>query len=134
MSGLSAEPRQERAAAARVATGMHILVVDDEPELADLAGALLRAYGFRVSVVYRAADVLLALANDKSIGALFSDVVMPGMNGLELAAAVRQRHPQVRIVLTSGYASLDLLDKRRQPYPCAPKPYKIASLVGMLLH
>ncbi|MFQ5660367.1 MAG: GAF domain-containing protein [Gammaproteobacteria bacterium] len=102
-----------------------VLVVDDEPELVEIARAYLEALGYRVRVAGSAAEALEVLdAGAGAIDLLFSDVVMPGaMDGYELAKQVTQRWPVIKVLLTSGFTDravehnglsrlqLELLDK-----------------------
>lgn len=108
-----------------------VLVVDDECDLADVAQALLGCHGLEAAVAYCASDALRILAGDPDIDALFSDVMMPGMNGLQLADMVRSRHPSIRIVLTSGFTTPGLM-AGHQPYPYASKPYSIETVLRLL--
>lgn len=110
-----------------------VLVVDDERDVADLAGALLLAHGFAVTVAYSAVAALQVLEHDKGIDAVFSDVMMPGMTGLQLAGAVRKLRPRVRITLTSGYTPPDLLTERGALYHFTAKPYNIDTVIELLL-
>lgn len=123
---------QDEAAPAPRAEVRKVLVVDDERDLADLAEALLCSRGFDVQVAYSAADALRILESDHEMDALFSDVMMPGMNGLELATAVRALYPKVKVVLTSGYTLPALLDEHDRCYLYAAKPYKIETIVKLL--
>lgn len=109
-----------------------VLVVDDERDLADLAGALLASHGFEVRVAYSAAQALGLLGTEPDIDALFSDIMMPGMTGLQLAATVHGLYPNVRVVLTSGYTSLALLADAGRPCAYVAKPYRIDTVVGLL--
>ena len=109
-----------------------VLVVDDEEDLTMLAEALLRNEGLDVVVANSAMAALEILAQDQDIDALFSDVMMPGMNGLQLADAVREMYPSVKIVLTSGYTLPALLANRQTHYLFAPKPYRIDTVMKLL--
>lgn len=109
-----------------------VLVVDDERDLADLAQALLCHYGFEARVAYDATEALRILAGDPGIDAVFSDIMMPGMNGLQLAEAVRCLYPSVRIVLTSGFTSATLIEEHSRPYLYAAKPYRIETVLKLL--
>jgi two-component system OmpR family response regulator len=68
-----------------------VLVVDDERDLADITAALLNANGLDVLVAYSAKDALIMLQDHRDIDAVFSDVVMPGMTGFELAKFIDER-------------------------------------------
>jgi CheY-like chemotaxis protein len=122
----------ERGAAVQAARQGKILVVDDERDLADLACALLDAYGFEAIAAYSAQEALEMLERDGAIDVLFSDVMMPRMTGLELADVVRARHPHVAIVLTSGYTAPDLLAGHERGYRYLAKPYRAVELVWMV--
>lgn len=124
-------PRSDAAGASADAP-RKILVVDDERDLANLTEALLDSCGLAVLVAYSAEAALRALEADQDIDALFSDVMMPGMTGLQLANTVRERYPHVRIVLTSGYISPALLAGQEVVYPFVAKPYRVETLLHML--
>lgn len=109
-----------------------VLVVDDEEDLAHLAEMLLSSEGLDVVVAHSALDALAILERDKDIDAVFSDVMMPGMTGLQLADAVREMYPRVKIVLTSGYTLPALLADRQTSYLFAPKPYRIDTVMKLL--
>jgi CheY-like chemotaxis protein len=100
-----------------------VLVVDDEPELRELACTWLESLGYTVALADCAAQALDVLqARDFEV--LFTDVVMPGgMDGLELARQAQRKRPGLRVVLTSGYASrLQLVPEL--PGVLLPKPYR----------
>lgn len=109
-----------------------VLVVDDEPDIADLAVALLRAHAVDTAVAYSAHEALQILKADKEIDVVVSDVMMPGMTGLELADAVREMYPCIKIILVSGYTHASLLVGRERQYLFATKPYQITTILGML--
>lgn len=109
-----------------------VLVVDDEEDLAILAEALLSNQGLDVIVATSAMAALEILAQNRDIDAIFSDVMMPGMTGLQLADAVREMYPHVKIVLTSGYTLPALLADRKTHYLFAPKPYRIDTVMKLL--
>jgi len=111
---------------------LKVLVVDDEPELADVAGALMSAYGIANRIAYSAADALSALADDPAINAVFSDIMMPEATGIELAQAVKRLYPTVRIVLTSGYTAPELAITYEAFCLYTPKPYLIETVIDLL--
>jgi CheY-like chemotaxis protein len=109
-----------------------VLVVDDEADLADLAEALLSSRGLDVVVANSAMEALQLLAQDGDIDAVFSDVMMPGMNGLQLADAVSEFYPRVKIVLTSGYTVPAMLEDRQRRYLFTTKPYRLDTIMQLL--
>ena len=58
---------------------------------------------------------------------VFSDVVMPGMTGVELADKLKQRRPQLPIILTTGYSE-GLIAAGSQNFPVVRKPYRMETL------
>jgi len=109
-----------------------VLVVDDEHDLADVTGAMLSLHGLDVLVSYSAKEALQVLQAHDDIDALLSDVVMPEMTGVQLAEAVRELHPAVKIILTSGYALPELLANHDRPYLYTAKPYSIDTVLKLL--
>jgi two-component system OmpR family response regulator len=109
-----------------------VLVVDDEPDVAEMTSLLLSAYGMDVLTVHSAMEALALLAGDDQIDAVVSDIVMPGMSGLQLGDAIRAMHPQVKVVLISGYTLPSEFEGRERPYLFTTKPYKIETLLKLL--
>lgn len=109
-----------------------VLVVDDEGDLADLAAALLNSHGIGASVAYSATAALRILASDNDIDAVFSDIMMPEMTGLQLAIAVADLYPALKVILTSGYTRPALLAQHDQPYLYVAKPYRIETVLQLL--
>jgi PAS domain S-box-containing protein len=85
-------------------TAGKVLIVEDEPEVLDIATEIFDSLGYDVLTAADATAALEILKSSAPIDVLFSDVVMPrGMNGLELAKEARQLRPDIRILLASGY-------------------------------
>ena len=79
-----------------------ILIVDDEPDMCWALENILRPTGYAVTTATTGAEALELLAG-KPYAAAFVDVKLPDMDGLELAASIRQRSPHTAVVLISGY-------------------------------
>lgn len=107
-----------------------VLVVDDEHDLADLAQDLLLHSGFDVDVAYGAPEALQMLGSGRVFDAVFSDIMMPGMDGIALAEMINVLHPGIRVVLTSGYAGPSRMPHSHHPF--IPKPYRIAHVIALL--
>jgi CheY-like chemotaxis protein len=92
--------------AAPEASVNRILMVEDNVEVARTGADMLRDLGYAVDVVESGQAALDALADPaKKFDLVFSDIVMPGgMNGHELKAEARKRHPTLPFVLTTGYS------------------------------
>jgi two-component system cell cycle sensor histidine kinase/response regulator CckA len=82
----------------------NVLLVDDEPMVRGFLATTLRASRFTVVEASGGAEAIARLeAESGTIDAVLSDVVMPGVGGLELAATVHQRWPGIRVLLISAY-------------------------------
>jgi len=114
--------------------GPPVLLVEDEPPLLRLAARALRGAGFAVLTATSAEEALELLEGGAPAPcALVSDVVMPGMDGLGLAALLRARHPGLPVLLVSGYAEAALgRDLAAEGLRLLPKPYALADLVTEL--
>ena len=85
-------------------SNLTVLLVDDEPQVRTLVRRQLELFGAKVLEASEAAHALeISDAFEGEIHILVSDVVMPGMNGADLAKAMRLRRPGIRILLISGY-------------------------------
>ena len=94
------EPRQRRT---HVRQG-HVLLVEDDREVAALTREMLNSLGFSVIHVASAEAALGALANERTIDLVLSDIMMPGdISGLELAREIRVRRPALPVLLATGY-------------------------------
>jgi CheY-like chemotaxis protein len=80
-----------------------VLIVDDEPAMAELGKRALESGGYRVIVAYSGPEALTASAAEH-VQLLLTDLNMPGMSGRELAAAVRKAHAGLKILYLTGHA------------------------------
>ncbi len=125
---LPAQAREQNiAVAAKLATGT-VLLVEDNGEVADVAKAYLEELGYRVKRATSAQAGLDLLENETGVDMVFSDILMPGgTNGLELAATIRKKFPDIAVLLTTGYSS-SAQDAMRQGFEVLQKPYDLAAL------
>ena len=100
----------------RTLDGMTVLVVDDEPAVAKLVRTILLRDGYNVWVACNGEEAL-AFARDygASIDLLLTDVMMPGMSGTELAAALSQLCPGMSTIYMSGYMTELLAEEALRP-------------------
>jgi DNA-binding NtrC family response regulator len=110
----------------------HLLLVDDEADGAEFAAILLRSHGLRVTVVHSANEALKALESGMDVNYLLTDVIMPGVSGLQLADVIRDRYPTIKIIIMSGCVSSDALGEYRQAYLFTCKPYRIDTIIALL--
>jgi two-component system, NtrC family, sensor kinase len=81
-----------------------ILLVEDHPGVSNVATDYLEQYGCKVVQANSAEVAIDALSKRHDIDLVLSDIVMPGMSGLELGRLVRENHPDVPVILVSGYS------------------------------
>jgi CheY-like chemotaxis protein len=92
----------------------------------EVARANLCDLGYRVTSATNGRDALNHLRSALPIDLLFTDIVMPGMNGLQLTEEARRLRPGIKILLTSGYATDTLLSGKGRANDLPPilaKPY-----------
>jgi len=108
-----------------------ILVVEDSPAILELCVSLLRTLGYNVLEATRGDEALrIAKTQSGEIHMVLSDVVMPGMNGLEVAARLRAIRPDLKVLYMSGYRS-DAVTERLEHEPGSEfieKPFDLNSL------
>lgn len=85
-------------------SSIRILFVEDEDSVRAFGVRALKKKGFEVVACNSAENALEQLENDKDFGLLITDMVMPGINGAELASRVREQIPEIKIILASGYS------------------------------
>ncbi len=83
-----------------------ILFVDDHEVLARLSCEILQTHGYRAEYAYNASDALAKFESDK-FDMLVTDYRMEGMNGLELAKLIRQKAPDLPVVIVTGYPPVE---------------------------
>ena len=109
-----------------------VLLVEDDSEVAALAREMLGVIGFGVTHVSSANAALGALANERTIDAVFSDIMMPGgTSGVDLAREIRRRYPHLPIVLATGYAE-SAAGLQAEEFRVLLKPYSLEALSAAL--
>ncbi len=112
---------------------MCILLVDDNAQARHALARLLKRKGFMVTEAENASQALALAETDDAIDLLITDVIMPGaLNGAELADRLRERRPDLPILLTTGY-SADVLAERklsRGRYEMLGKPFRERELMA----
>jgi signal transduction histidine kinase/ActR/RegA family two-component response regulator len=83
--------------------GVSVLLVDDEPSLLSVTSKILSASGYTVFCAQNASEALRVLKQE-CINILISDVIMPECDGYELAKVVKEKYPDIKIQLISGFA------------------------------
>ena len=111
-----------------------VLVVDDQPDVLNVAIELFRSMGYDVLSANNGEDALEILQRTPDIDVLFSDVVMPGMSGIDLGRNARHLIPGIKVVLASGYtASVPTKgNSGAEDFKFIQKPYRMSEIVKML--
>jgi len=131
------EPAEQKSGDSRLANVLRgtetILLVEDDPQLRQLASSVLAHCGYRMLVAGTPREGLeIGKSNHKDIKLLITDVVMPGMNGRQLAEQILQVSPSMRVLYISGYTNnaivhYGVLDEGLW---FLPKPFSLSALVG----
>ena len=116
-----------------------VLIVDDEPAIAESLGEILRLAGYGVETATRGEEAI-SKAEQFSPEVLLSDVLMPAMNGFELALRIKEMFPQCRLLMFSGQASTAQLAKESSAtftrmgyrFELLPKPLHPDALLKVL--
>lgn len=108
-----------------------ILIVEDDPSISDLAAKMIQKMGYRICLA-DSADRAMVMIEDEGLrpNLVITDVVMPGLSGLELAAILRFKHPTIKILLMSGYTE-NVIAKHGEIDPDTPflqKPFTRSDL------
>jgi signal transduction histidine kinase/FixJ family two-component response regulator len=115
------------------ATGERVLVVDDDPMILQFVGRALERAGYRVEAVASGEAALDAYQKGRNdpFRVVVTDVLMPGLDGLDLAQRLLNRDPSVRVVLMSGQTSADSVCGRLSgaTFDLLRKPFRPAGLL-----
>jgi PAS domain S-box-containing protein len=111
-----------------------VLVVDDQSDVLDIAAQLFSSLGYEVLAANNGAEALEVLGRHPDLRILFSDVVMPGMSGIELARTARQAQPGMKIILASGYLPSTLSTQHLDvdQFEFIGKPYRLSDIIKKL--
>jgi CheY-like chemotaxis protein len=80
-----------------------VLVVDDDPIILDLVKEQISAYGYQTIVVSNGEDALQVASQETKIDLLLTDIMMPMMNGVDLAKQFVANYPETKVLFMSGY-------------------------------
>ena len=135
VEGSGAEVGRKKDNRAPKGTGQTVLVVEDNPKVRRLSVERIRELGYRTEEAENGDVAYALLTSGIPVDLVFSDLVMPGsLNGYDLAQKVQGEFPNIRILLTSGYAS-DVVTERlggSTEYDVLHKPYRQAELAKRL--
>lgn len=125
------EGMEKKMAASTAGEGEIILLVEDEVELLEIGRILCERLGYRVLAASSPREALeLAERYRGKINLLITDMIMPGMNGVELAKRIQKICPDVRCILSSGYGAASVLPRESMEF--LEKPYTIETLAAKI--
>jgi len=102
-----------------------LLVVDDEQDIRDASERILSRIGYQVQKASRG-DEALDILNKNSIDIVLLDLKMPGMDGMEVLAKIRERSTEIQVIVITGYATVETaIEAMKQgAYDFIPKPFE----------
>ena len=115
--------------------GLRVLLVEDNAQVRDFAAQLLKDLHCKVTTAREGREAL-ELLRVEPVDLVFSDVVMPGMGGIELARTIEAERPGIPVLLATGY-SAELLGKSDNNFTVVSKPYDATMLgraISIMLH
>ena len=125
------EPASAASSGSAESNSQHcILLVDDDHSVREVTAQMLEDLGFTVIAADSGDDALQLLTQGAEVDLLLADFAMPGMNGGELARAVRVRHPELPVVFVTGYA--ELCELGLEGYSIIQKPFREEQLANKL--
>jgi len=113
--------------------GVRVLIVDDESYIRELIRETLRGRQYSAGTAANGVEALDILSRE-AFDIVVTDVVMPGMEGLELVKQIRRQYPGVRIIVLTGYPrSADIGDFLAQGVDeFLPKPFRANDLLAVI--
>jgi signal transduction histidine kinase/ActR/RegA family two-component response regulator len=113
------------------ARGRRVLIVEDNVQVGRFSTQVLADLGYDTTLAKNASEALKLLEQANRFDVVFSDVIMPGMSGLDLGREIRRRYPELPVVLTSGYSEV-LAQEGRHGFDLIQKPYAAEDLSRVL--
>ena len=108
---------------------MNILIVDDDISALETVDRFLSARGHRIRSETNGVEAMRRL-EEEIPDLVISDIQMPGMDGIDFLKAIRERFPDLPVILTTGYATVDtaILALRNRAYDFLKKPIQLEEL------
>lgn len=106
------------------AMGATLLIVEDNPEIAQMKSVLLQEYGYRIALAADGEQALSIVMSGEIIHLVFCDIVMPGkLNGIDVARILREHFPRLPVLLTTGYTT-EAGNAPQEGFAILAKPYR----------
>jgi CheY-like chemotaxis protein len=123
-----AEARQDW----QVTRKLNVLVVDDDKAVLKSTTRMLDSLGYAAIAAESGGEALRLIASEPDFDLVLADFAMPEMNGVELARALRTMHPNLPVILVTGYRGLDAL-KEFDETRILQKPYQEDDLMDKIV-
>lgn len=112
----------------------NILIADDDNSMLNFLKMALQRANHTVTVAHDGLEALNLLNDNKDFDLLLTDIVMPGMDGIELSQKATDLHPKLKVMFITGFAAVSL-DHNKAPQRNAKvlsKPFHLNELVGQV--
>ena len=114
-------------------SGELILLVDDEPQVRDLAGSILTQHGYRVVTARDGIEAVALFApRSDEIRVVVTDLQMPNLDGAALAAIIRRLNPAAKLIAASGMDGASAHPLAKMADALLPKPFRAEALLGSI--
>ena len=107
-----------------------VLLVDDDEQVRRAIGLLLKNLGYRALIASDACEALSLLDDHKRVDLMVTDIVMPGMDGVQLGERVKDRRPELPVVFISGYTDRTVPELEGSQF--LRKPFAIRELAQVV--
>ena len=112
---------------------IRLLVVEDEESVRNVVVRLLTKLGYDVSSAEDAETAIALFDEGSNFDLVVTDIVMPGLNGIEMSELLKARFPTLRFLFVSGYASRELgTAPQALPLPFLSKPFTMQELADQV--
>ena len=105
-----------------------ILVVDDDPDVRSIVAETIARFGYSVLQATGGRQAIELLESEPSVGLMVTDIMMPGMTGLELADVAKLMKPSLRIIYMSADIPIKAQKAGFRHGPFVPKPWRTSDL------
>jgi CheY-like chemotaxis protein len=105
-----------------------VLLVDDDPDLRQIAAVILGELGFHVMEASGAEEAMAILRGPQKVELLLTDLAMPGIGGLELAHLAKRARPELKVLYTSAYVRTSETGPALRHGPLIEKPWRLEQL------
>ena len=116
-----------------LARGCTVLVVDDQEGVRHVTAAMLELFGYRVLTADGGSQAL-AMTQGQPLDAVLTDIIMPGMSGLELGARLAEARPTLPVIYMSGHWDEQCETYSVRPVHFIAKPFRASQLLQCVEH